>query len=511
MQIYALRGAPSRSWINTVSVLSVLGVVGAVIFGGALVSRPLYAWTFVAFLMAGAALWAVTAGLPIWGRTAAGLLLGFIVLSRGFAYSQLPLGALPIYVGEIGLVICLATLPHRQALPEMLRHPLTWGLAAWMALGAALTFSHVGQYGAFALRDAAIWYYAAFAYVGYALAMRPQHIRPLLRVLAVAFGAHALFCALWISNSAEVARLSPLAPGSKFPLLYLRPDASAVHLAAGFLFAVFMGKYLGWTTLTRWAVAFPQLVLMIALQARAGYVAFAAAAAYLAVRFRARQILFGIIALGCLGLGAAALDVQAKAGRLVLSVPRVVEEFETLVPFWLASDYEYSASRKSVVAVDWRKEYWTWVLEQNSASLPSMLFGVGFGPDLTPQTAALKFTRSRERPNRNPHSIAVSVFGRMGLIGLALWLAWHVAFFFLQWRWLSRAKRAADGWQVDLAVFLTTYVILMLTAALFGVLLESPFMAAPYFFIIGLSLRLASVYLHRPASQEEDGPTPVLA
>jgi hypothetical protein len=51
----------------------------------------------------------------------------------------------------------------------------------------------------------------------------------------------------------------------------------------------------------------------------------------------------------------------------------------------------------------------------------------------------------------------------------------------------------------------------MLTAALFGVLLESPFMAAPYFFIIGLSLRLASVYLHRPASQEEDGPTPVRA
>jgi hypothetical protein len=71
---------------------------------------------------------------------------------------------------------------------------------------------------------------------------------------------------------------------------------------------------------------------------------------------------------------------------------------------------------------------------------------------------------------------------------------------------LSAAKRAADGWQVDLAAFLTTYAILMLVAAMFGVLLESPFMAAPYFFIIGLSLRLASVYLGQPASQRGGDP-----
>jgi hypothetical protein len=97
----------------------------------------------------------------------------------------------------------------------------------------------------------------------------------------------------------------------------------------------------------------------------------------------------------------------------------------------------------------------------------------------------------------------------MGLIGLTLWLTWHAAFFSRQWRWLSAAKRAGDAWQVDLAAFLTTYAILMLVAALFGVLLESPFMAAPYFFIIGLSLRLASVYLDQPASQGRGGPTPV--
>ena len=45
-----------------------------------------------------------------------------------------------------------------------------------------------------------------------------------------------------------------------------------------------------------------------------------------------------------------------------------------------------------------------------------------------------------------------------------------------------------------------------LVAAMFGVLLESPFMAAPYFFIIGLSLRLASVYLGQPASQRGGDP-----
>jgi hypothetical protein len=506
MLTHALPRASLRDRVNTATVVGALGVAAAVVFGLAIVWRPLYSGIVAALLVPVGILLALTAGLPIWGRAALGLLVGFIVLSRGFAYTQLNLGGLPIYVGEIGLAICLVTLPHRVAMPAMLRHPLTWALTAWMALGAALTYRHVAEYGATALRDAAIWYYAVFAYVGYAFAMRPRHLRPLLRVLALTFGAHALFCALWIWGSADILRLSPLAPGSKFPLLYLRPDASAVHLGAGFLFALFMGKHLGWPTLTRWVVAFPQLVLMIALQARAGYVAFAAASTYLAARFRARQVVIGMVALACVGLGAAALDVQARSGRLVLSVPQVVEEFATLLPFWRASDYESVASRRSVVAVDWRREYWSWVLEHNTADLTSMLFGIGFGPDLTPDTASIKFTRSRERPNRNPHNIAVTVFGRMGLVGLSLWLALHVAFLSLQWRWLSAAKRAADGWQVDLAAFLTTYAILMLVAALFGVLLESPFMAAPYFFVIGLSLRLASVYLGQPASQRRDDP-----
>jgi hypothetical protein len=511
MQASALPGAPPRGRLNTASVLSIAVLATAVAVGAAIVWTPWYSSILVALLFGVGLLCAATAGLPIWGRVAVGLLVGFIVLSRGFAYSQLPLGELPIYVGEIGLAICLATLPHRQALPQMLRHPATWCLATWMALGAALTLPLVGQYGAAALRDAATWYYAAFAYVGYAFAMRPPHVRQLLRVLGVAFGAHLLFCAVWVSGVVDLRSVSPVAPGSNFPLFHLRPDASAVHLAAGFLFTVFMGRHFGWAPWTRWAVAFPQLALMIALQARAGYVAFAAASAYLALRFRARQVIVGAIALVCVGLVAMLFDVQARSGSLLLSVPRVAEEFETLVPFWMDADYAYAASRKSVVAVSWRMEYWTWVVTRNSADLSSMLFGVGFGPDLTPQTSAIKFTRSKERPNRNPHNIAVTLFGRMGLVGLGLWTAFHLAFFSLQWRWLTAAKRAADGWQMDLAVFLTAYAILMLVAAVFGVLLESPFMAAPYFFVIGLSLRLASVYLRRPASQGWDGPASIRA
>jgi hypothetical protein len=247
--------------------------------------------------------------------------------------------------------------------------------------------------------------------------------------------------------------------------------------------------------------------LMIALQVRAGYVAFAVASAYLALRFRARQVVVGAIALVCVGLGAVLFDLQAGSGSRTLSAARVMEEFETLVPLWRDADYQYSASRTSVANVDWRIEYWTWVVTQNRANLSSMLFGIGFGPELTPQTGPrIKFIRNRERPIRSPHNIAVTVFGRMGLVGLGLWIWFHVAFFWLQWRWLSAAKRAADGWQTDLAVFLTAYAILMLLAALFGVLLESPFMAAPYFFIIGLSLRLASVYLRRPASPGREEP-----
>jgi hypothetical protein len=510
-QTYALPGAPPRGRTSTALALGFVGFALAAASGVAIAWSPWYSGIFVVFLVMVGVLWVCTAGMPIWGRAAAGLLTGFIVLGRGFAYTQLNVGDLPIYIGEIGLAICLATMPHRQVLPEFLRErPAAW-LIGWMGVGLALTVPQVGEYGVAALRDAAIWYYGAFAYVGYGLASRPEALRRFLRVLGVAFVAHFLFCVVWLSGLIELARVSPPAPGSNFPLFHPRPDASAVHLGAGFLFALFMGKYFGWAPWTRWVVAFPQLLLVIALQVRAGWVAFAAASAYLALRFRARQVALAAIALVCIGLTAMVFELQTRSGKLVLAVPRLVEEFETLLPIWGAADYEYSGSRRSVAAVDWRREYWTWVVTRNSASVSSMLLGIGFGPDLTPQTDSIKFSRHRNRPNRNPHNIAVTVFGRMGVIGLGLWIAFHVAFFALQWRWLTAAKRVADGWQADLAVFLMAYVILMLGAALFGVLLESPFMAAPYFFIVGLSLRRASAYLRRPAGQGGNPPTPVPA
>jgi hypothetical protein len=449
-----------------------------------------------------AALLASMRGVAAWRAVAAFLIVGYVVLGRGFAYNRLPVGDLPLYVGELALIACLLLLPHRVMLRPYLREPVAQVLLAWMLLGAALTLVHLRAHGATAVRDAATWYYAAFAYVGYAFAARAQDWRRFLHLLGLAFVAHLFFRLVALSGAVNLAGLFPTALGSDVRLLILRPDASSVHLAGGFLFTMLLARYYGWPPGVRWALAVPHLLVVVALQVRAAYVALALLCAYLALTLRLRRVLqVGLVLLLPLAV-ALLLDVRVDAGRQTLAATRILEEVRTILPFSGPAAYEHGASRTSVANTGWRLEYWGWILRENTRGVRALLLGKGFGPELSPERGPEgRWTGpNRERPNRNPHSIALTVFGRMGVVGLGLWLAFHGLFFRSMLRWQAAARRAGQRWQSDLATFQTGYLILILGTALFGVLLESPFMAIPYYLLLGASLRLCSIAMRRPRS-----------
>ncbi len=102
------------------------------------------------------------------------LIFGYIVGNRGFAQLTLTSSS-PVYLGEAGMLICLAILAARVALKrEQLipRTPLSWAILAFLGIGAVRLCCDVFLRQSPAaltitLRDSAVVYYALFFFIAY--------------------------------------------------------------------------------------------------------------------------------------------------------------------------------------------------------------------------------------------------------------------------------------------------------------------------------------------------------
>ncbi len=111
-------------------------------------------------------------------------------------------------------------------------------------------------------------------------------------------------------------------------------------------------------------------------------------------------------------------------------------------------------------------------------------FGVGFGPDFMHITGAdARYEGTEYTGVRAPHNFALNTVARLGLIGLAAQLVLVVAVGVLAWRSLSRGDARTPA-QTLAAVT----VLLVPVLAAFGVILESPFGAVPYYWAVGIVL-----------------------
>jgi hypothetical protein len=245
--------------------------------------------------------------------------------------------------------------------------------------------------------------------------------------------------------------------------------------------------------LTRWLFALPQFALFILLQKRAAYVAFLLVAGVLLYLRRLGPMLriSAMVALICIAAatgGGGELDLVAFDSTFKSSPGRVVEYVTTMFDFSGRGRYRYQESESAIGTVEWRREYWEAVVRDNLQDPLRFLVGRGFGPDLMTST---KYTFGGDRPNRNPHNIAVTVFGRMGLVGLLLWIAFYVSTFRVLLGGIRRTTQRGDVQDRDVVTFVLVYTVSVLGASLFSVMLEAPFVAIPYYFLLGCGLRVA--------------------
>jgi hypothetical protein len=80
------------------------------------------------------------------------LLLGYLVLGRGFAY----LGVPPVFVGEVVFTMAVLTLLVSRRIGEVLTQPTSLLLVIFASFGALQTLPYLSTFGVDALRDAVI-------------------------------------------------------------------------------------------------------------------------------------------------------------------------------------------------------------------------------------------------------------------------------------------------------------------------------------------------------------------
>ena len=422
----------------------------------------------------------------VWyGRLLGPLLAGYLLFDRAFAYLHVP--GVQIYVGEMALAVgLLAALVGTGYLRIPIRdEPILSLLAAFVLWGLIRFVPGLSAYGMDAVRDAALWYYCLFAFlvVG-AIAKVPDLVERLIGQL----GRLVPWLLLWLPIAvllAPFAESAPEVPDSSVSILSHKPDPVAIValLVLGSLWLFQDGR----TARSRcaWSLVALLVIALVGTQNRGGLLGAGAGmiVGLAFVRDRARLIakMIAVIALGlCLAsLLPLRLGFVGDTGREFSA-----SQLSTNVLSIAGGDEP--GDLDSTVAD--RQDLWSRVFEKQVRD-GRLADGAGFGPNLAVEVGVYN---NRTDSLRSPHNSHVDVLARMGLVGLALWIALWIGWY---WRLVAGCGRlAALGlfWRRNVAVLCLSTTTAILVAALFDPQLEGPQVAALLWTVFGVGVAATS-------------------
>gem|GEM_PF-3220598 len=455
------------------------------------------------------------------------LLAGYLIFNRPFA----TLGSSPLYIGEA--VLAYGFLAHIGRFRALFVEPIykSWTfrfVALFWIYGIIRAADGFGTYGFWALRDSVVATYALVAFLapwlwGEMAAPNPsidpagaaakvlKQIADWMLPISTAAAAWALALYMgWIGG--------PWAAAVKVDFLAI---AAAV---AGWMWLMAAARWISGATQqpnkgSRWAFALAALalglggfVLLFLLPVRALWLSIGFLSAGLACALaytRGRKIaLAGFVI-------AASLLVAPRILQATQVFPRVDAEFALSTdmekwplpnkpePIQLAPvprkeesatfggerlqsivnpNPEHFQTRQGKLAAQnllWRAAFWVRCYRYTIRHAP--LFGIGFGENLTHllrRTAAWPlFVESQQTdpPNRSPHCAHLTLFTRLGLTGLVLWIGILSTLIgtTLQALWQCRLD-PNSGQQFWHAMALFGIWLIFLCAMTFGVVLEGP-------------------------------------
>ena len=405
------------------------------------------------------------------------LLVGYIVGNRGFAQLIVPVMGFPLLPAELGLAIGCGWLVVQSALSQTLplrRNSLNWILLLWIMLGTVRVLFDVPRFGFLAVRDYAMIYYAAFFFLAQSYAADPRARRYLTSCIGLAVCA---LLPIYFFSSAYPAFFLTNLTVRGVPLVFLKGDLALTFLAVGAVTIFFAppAKHPPWA----WVFSVAMFLTVWGGDNRASVVGGVVAIAWLVFTrrwtFPALQGAAGLLAFVLL-LGAAYIgQVKSAEDKLGSIYDRTVSIVDVSGDPVYESESEFKGDNNRFRLIWWRT-----VAEEVWQQGP--VFGLGFGYDLAKGFVQIYNPEMGEEfLARSPHSIVVTMFGRMGATGLGLVLALVGAMAVKTWR--SLRDQTADP--VVVGLWCATWIIF--TSACFGVVLEGPMGAVVFWTLLGLA------------------------
>ncbi len=407
------------------------------------------------------------------------LIFGYITGNRGFAQLSAS-GSLPLFPAELGLAITLPILIWQSARTREVpwrRDEINFLLIAWIMLGCIRIVWDLRPHGVAAIRDFAMVYYALFFFVAQQSAKNSTGDGWFRGTL---LAATALMLPLYLLSEAFPDFFLNTLTVRGSPLIYFKGDLAGTFLSIGTL-AWFL-HYEARPARRPWAFALSltMAACMVATNNRASMLALAVPTLALAFAGRTRLLktlaIAGIASALCLALWTHLNGKPWRDSPLAGIYERVV----SITDFDGQRNYSTSSAEPKGDNNRYRVVWWETVIKETTQANPWL--GLGFGHDLAENFIKTYYPDSNEPfLARSPHNFLVTIYARMGLAGITVFLI--AAAFTAKRGWQTFRPAETTGallpWCVSIAVF---------TSACFGVVLEGPMGAVVFWISLGLAV-----------------------
>lgn len=412
-----------------------------------------------------------------------GLLLGYALGGRGFAYW----GYQPVYVGEMTLFFGIFALLRSGQIWRVVSMSVMLPLMLFIIWGACRTIPFLGVYGPMAIRDAAIWGFAIFAFIVAALLIQaPRRLLMLIRYYKWFCYAFLILAPVaWGVYLAVGGDNMPTFPGGDNPIIQLKGGDTCVHIAGVLGYATTFGA-----ALNPWlAPVLIPLNIGMNLEGRGGTMSFLVAAVlcFILRPFSPRIMrVFAVIALGLFFLWITDLRTGQNIGdaNREISFKYLTHTFGNIIG--TNQDEDLEGTKR------WRLNWWSDIV--NYAVFGEYKWtGKGYGINLADDDGY-----QLDGSLRSPHNGHMTILARSGLPGITLWAA-------VQFTWLAamgfgflKARRRHDWKWSSLFAFLLIYWAAFMTNATFDVFIEGPMGGIWLWVIYGTGIGSLFIYRHDP-------------
>ena len=412
------------------------------------------------------------------------VLAGYLFFDKSFAYLHIP--GTPLFVGEIVLAVGVveAIRGRRIIFADARRSPALLLLLLFLALGfSRLLLVDLRSHGLLAVRDSALWYYAAFA----PLTVLLLRVRPdWLDQVTARYSALLPVYLAWAPIAVILQRLQPFSfrlPDSDVGITAYRPGNVGVHIALALAY-VWLVEPVASPQQRKRRTAVTALgmlgILVVATQNRAGLMAavLGLGVAWIVTPLRTRLTMSAGAALLLVVAVPVIFNLSFQVGARTVSVEQVITNAGSIVA---GADASGSLGDN----VEWRQRLWGLAVDDLFAS-GNAAFGFGYG-----QNIAARYSIDPDTELRNPHNSHLSVLVRMGVVGAILWALLWIAWSAPLVRVLWRRGMTRGGLPVARWAWAAVGVFSILVNAFFDPTVEGPQVGIWLWVLAGLGLHMA--------------------